>query len=278
MTRFSENQAKDKPRSVWIVNSNRWNSAITEYSLQLAHVLSKKYYVTYTGKTGCPSTKAANSLGVHVLPMDNFNLTQFDFFKVYHQKIRPFFVITVMGQETALLALVDKNKHETRIRFKGDNLATGLFRKVGFWFSHRSFDAFIAPSQLIEKQLRSQTKKMIYPIDLPRDGDIFKFNPDSLDDSSRNILIFGRLDPVKGHKEFMDIFRIYLDLNADNKDTMLHIYGREENTSFSELEKYAVSKGIGKNILFLEGSIDELGKVFSSMQLGDFIHRIRGHL
>jgi glycosyltransferase involved in cell wall biosynthesis len=257
---------KIKNRPVWVINSNRWNSAISDYSLKIALALNDVFDVVYSPLRGSPAEKRALQLGLKVIPIESFRLDEYDKFKHLKQNIDPYFIFTTGGKETTLLSLVKKTKYETRIRFRGDHLKSGLFRNLTFKFSHRNFDGFLTPCDLIKSQIRKLSRKKSRSIDLAVLDNQFNFEPDSVL-SPKRLLIFGRFDPVKGHKEFMNIFREHLLVTPDD-DTELHIYGREENISLSELRAEAEKNKISEKVVFKVGTIEDVPGEMRKATLG----------
>ena len=255
-------------RVVWILNSNRWGSAITEYTLQMARALSDRFEVVYTPLRSTPADKKAIELGLNVFPVDKFDGANLHFLKALKNKYSPAFIITAGGPDTYLVSKLKKNKYETRIRFRGDHLKYGLIRSLGFRLSHKSFDAFITPSDLIASQLKKKTNKKIKSIMLGVDADKFKIttSENSIGHKKR-IIIFGRLDPVKGHKEFISIFAHYKRQFPDH-DIELIIAGREENISKNELVDYAKHYGVEASVSFQMGTIKDVPKLLSSADIG----------
>ena len=255
-------------RVVWILNSNRWGSAITEYTLQMAKALSNRFEVIYTPLRSTPADKKAIELGLNVFPVEKFDGANLHFLKALKNKYSPAFIITAGGPDTYLISKLKKRKYETRIRFRGDHLKQGMIRSFGFRLSHKSYDAFITPCDLISEQLKKKTNKKIKSIMLGVDAERFKISAfDTLSEHKRRIIIFGRLDPVKGHKEFISIFANYKKKYPDSP-TELIIAGREENISKDELYACAEQYGVETSVSFNMGTIEDVPKLLSSADIG----------
>ena len=253
-------------RAIWVINSNRWNSAITEYTLQLALVLSKTFKVIYSPLRGSIPEKRALACGLTVIPFENFGISESDRFNYVKTQQTPFFIFTTGGKETTLLAFSQKPSHETRIRIKGDNLKSGWIRGFLFKTIHKTFDGFLVPSSIIAKQIKLTKKQKLNVIELGLNEKQFFYQRNVKIEEPR-ILIFGRLDPVKGHTRFMQIFSEFLKRNPDNK-TKLHIYGREENVKFEDLVTKAKSLGIDDKVVYKSGTIENVRNEMGAASLG----------
>lgn len=269
MTEAAIRQNKEKPkRGVWILNSNRWNSAITEYSLQLARALSSKYEVFYTAKIGTPAAARAAKMGLKVYPVDAFKVGELDKLRYIKERAKPYFVFTVGGQDTSMVSFLKKEKHETRIRFRGDHLKKGILRNILFKYSHKSFDGFLTPCELLANQLKPITTKKIKSIDLGIDSDAFSLNGYCQENqTTKKCLIFGRLDPVKGHREFLKIVASYKSKFPKTK-LKVQIFGREENLSKNEIIDVASALGVEDMIEFQIGTIENVGTVMANAHAG----------
>ncbi|MDB2447496.1 glycosyltransferase, partial [bacterium] len=86
-------------------------------------------------------------------------------------------------------------------------------------------------------------------------------------DMPNKILIFGRLDPVKGHERFFQIFREFRKLNPESTCRLL-VFGREENISFEDLEELAAKNEISDYVSFKSGTIENLSNELASVDIG----------
>jgi glycosyltransferase involved in cell wall biosynthesis len=263
-------KSEDQPykRVIWILNSNRWGSAISEYTLQMAQALSHKFDVIYSPLRSSPADKKAIKMGLNVFPVDKFNSSALDFLKGLKGRISPNFIITTGGPETFLVSKLKKSKFEVRIRFRGDHLKLGLFRKAGFKLAHRNFDAFLTPSKLIENQIKQISSRKVKTVLLGVDSDRFRVKKDvNRVDTHPKIMIFGRLDPVKGHEKFIEIFSVYKQTFPQDQ-TRLLIFGREENTSEKMLLSATRRYGVSDWVDFEIGTIENVPDVLSLVDVG----------
>lgn len=243
-------------KRVWHVSSNRWNSAITEYALSSARAcLAAGYDVVFSPLKDSPAEQRAKDLGLEILPLPGFGIFNIFQFSRLTKKIKPEIVIVYGGQETTLAALCIPQRTKL-IRFRGIALDVSKFaerwrQRLALWRVH----LVVTPSTILKATMTSFSRN-VEAIELGCDTERFFWRDyDSFKTSSRpEILIFGRLDPVKGHKEFLAFFAALLKEWPDHPcqehkgdfswRPLLHICGLEANVSESDLRTAAADLGL----------------------------------
>lgn len=276
-------------RRIHVVCSNRWNSAITEYSLSLAQALSKNYDVVFTPQRGSPAEKRALKAQLKVMPLESFRFSEQDRFRYLSNTIKPHFTFTFGGQESLLLSFKKKDKHECWVRVRGERYQKSRLSSKFFSLSHRKFDGFLTPCDLVKKDLlKVMPQKKIRTIALGLSSEKFYFFDGGQTGSNssqkansvqtgdqdlnnnknhKNFMIFGRLDPVKGHENFFKIFKTFTELYPHIKAKLI-VAGREENIRFDQLLEIAQSLGISKHVVFKKGTIEHLSKLLAQADVG----------
>ncbi len=229
-------------KRVWHINSNRWNSAITEYSLSSAKALTLSGWENiYSGLEGKPAVERAMSLGLSCFPFKNFGLGGVKRFRALKKAIKPDIIIVYGGPETSLCRLA----HDLPIyRFKGQD--ADLVKPVNKWrffLGHSHVTGVITPAvSLREKFLPFHANTTAVPLGC--DTKKFFFNGESR--GERPVLtIVGRLDPVKGHATFFLYFSLLLKAWASHLPRpLLRVIGEPANISVDQLFGFAEDVGL----------------------------------
>lgn len=224
--------------------SNRWNSAITEYALSAAKALA---LLKFENVFVCLEKKAAahraRSLGYIVEEVPEFSLRQMQLLSDLADRFNPSLIITYGGPEM-VLSWVMRNRAGRVIRVRGNLFHPKVFSRPLYRLAHRHIETVIAPSEFVKSKIPTRPKVHVLTIGI--DEREFRYITTPVDNSRPEVLIFGRLDPVKGHANFI---RLFANLLQDWRDEscpkpVLRIVGREENTKVGELESTAHHSGL----------------------------------
>ena len=232
-------------RRILHLASIRWNSAIAEYALSSVRALSMTGNMTkLVTLDESPLMKRALSHGLDVMGLPSFAMTQVLRARAVITEFKPDLIITHGGPETLLAGFACAGKTPLfRVRgyaVDGSGMLSGLTHDIG----QLGVKGIIAPSQSIADELKKISK--IPSAAVPLGIDCAKYFPgdDYLPLKRPKMLIFGRFDPVKGHREFMKIFKKILDQWKGPARPQLHIVGEPANLSVRHLEEYAAEEGL----------------------------------
>ncbi len=251
-------------KKVWIINSVRWNSAISEYALNLSRSIKDDYEVTLSLLKGKAPSHRASDFNIRCINFDDFSIINLADFKRIEKSIDPDIVICFSGAESFLARFLSKNRK--LIRFKGRDDDVG--KAIGGGFANRYIDQFLFPCDLIASTstlANSRFKKILLGCDDK------KFEPQKSRNKDRPIiLILGRLDPIKGHTEFIDFFSEFLNISSLSPKPILKIIGKDANLKASDIRDYAVSKGLklGEDIIVINEFIENIVDHIASSSVG----------
>ncbi len=245
-------------KKVWIINSVSWNSAISEYALNLSRSIKDDYEVTLSLLEGKAPSQRASNFDITCINFESFSLINLAVFKRIEKAIDPDIVICFSGAESFLARFLSKNRK--LIRFKGRDDDVG--KAIDGGFANRYIDHFLFPCELIASAsllVNSRFTKIFLGCDDK------KFEPKENKIQDRpSLLILGRLDPVKGHTKFIDLFAEFLNISSLSPKPILKIIGKDANLKASDITDYAASKGLklGEDIVvindFLENIVDHI--------------------
>ena len=237
-----------KGKKIWHLISNRWYSAITAYAINAAKALELQgHQCVFSPIKNTPGEKKACEAGLEVVSFSSFSIGQIVKFLKIHQSLKPDVIVLYGGPEEFLCKFLYGTPKAKLLRFQGNALKSKSYRFPRlFSFAHAHVDLFLSPSKRISHKLRKfKGVPSVSTICLGVDTKTFKphakANP--FDFNRRpEILIFGRLDPIKGHAEFIKLFKQLLrawDPNLVPKlpEPCLHILGLPANVSQEQLEK-----------------------------------------
>ena len=217
---------------IWHIVSNRWNSAIAEYALSAARAtkaLGAEILVTPLMST--PIEERLKTIGFEPTSIEHFGPGKYSALSKIARNFEPDVIITYGGPETTAAMLL-KGRAKL-IRFHGykseqKHPVASVARALG----HFHVDQVIAPSEFVAAGLRGTFAPPVDVVTLGCDTDVFQFK--AIPRAERpELLIFGRLDPVKGHREFLRVFKEILELAEKNKTPRpkLRIVGLAANLS-----------------------------------------------
>ncbi|OGS45984.1 MAG: hypothetical protein A2539_06630 [Elusimicrobia bacterium RIFOXYD2_FULL_34_15] len=241
-----------------------WYSGVTSYAIESSKGLSKKgHKIFFAGvKNGLP-LKVAGENGFETLVIcsrkNPFILKSVLKLKdlIQNKKIDIVNAHTGKGHFLAYLASIFSKNKFAIVRTKADD----MYPKRSFLSAKT--DKIIAASELIKKryiEIKTNPEKIaiIYQgIEIP----VLSEYPAP---EGPIIGMVGRLDPVKGHKYFLEAAAFVLKRFSNAK---FLIAGKEENIKYEELKVFAGKLGIEKNIQFV-GYVDNVYKFMSGCTIG----------
>jgi len=227
--------------------SNRWNSAITEYALSAAMALKGQGWRCVFSPLGdSPAESRSVGLGLETKSVPRYSAGGVLEVSKLLQDVKPDVIMTYGGPET-LLARIGRrlNPGVKVVRFRGHEVPEGqLFFKERHRLSHSHCDLIVTPASFLTEILRPASTCPVETVTLGVDAE--KYRCRDFDVSrSRDVVILGRLDPVKGHKEFMKTFATILRAWSEPSwRPRLHIIGEPANLSVLHLQQSAAEAGL----------------------------------
>jgi len=263
-------------KTVWHISSNRWNSAITEYVLSSALASQSLFErVVLSPLAYSPAEKRARAAGFEVMSLDKFRLSEWHRLRRLRDKITPDAVFLYGGPETSMSALMSWPEHCQIFRFRGQNFVNNSLFRLQQRLSLRHISCLLAPSESLKTKLTGTSNKPVFCVPLGIDNSKFRLDEQALTlakPERPELVIFGRLDPVKGHARFMKIFSLMLknEWSANQPRPLLHIAGRSEGLGQVELERVASSIGINieSDVKFTIGDIPNVAALLRRASLG----------
>jgi glycosyltransferase involved in cell wall biosynthesis len=256
-------------KKVWHLISNRWNSAITEYALSAARSLAEVGIENlFSPLAGSPAEKRAKLYGLRVSSFKGFSAKEAGTYKENFKSFQPDAVIVYGGPESFLARF---SPSKTRVfRFRGNEISTSFFSRLNQRFSLSHIEKIIVPGSPLLRDCRS-----IFGVDrvesiiLGCDTSAYKTILAARKTDRPRMMIFGRFDPVKGHKEFMQIFRSALDIWPENAPVpQLVIAGEPANNSVETLRIDALESGVAEHVVISAGRFSDVAEMMSSVSLG----------
>lgn len=249
--------------------SNRWNSAITEYALSSARSMKfLKYRNIFVCLKEKPVAVRAREAGFEVVEIDDFSVQNWSLFSDLAEKYSPDFVLTYGGPEM-IMCWPMRAEGRKLIRIRGNLFHPRLFNRSFYRMAHRHIDEIVAPSMYVKEQLPRRPGRLVVPIGI----DEREFTRQATKKMPRpELMIFGRLDPIKGHLNFIRLFAdLVLRWNTERcPKPVLKIAGREENTKVAELEASVYQHGliVGEDVIFETGTIENRALALSQATIG----------
>ncbi len=215
--------------------SNRWNSAICEYAVSTVHCCKELGHENFIiGLINRPFLFKAHEFCDDYKGFSSFNIWKILELKNIFLKFKPDIIFTYGGPEE-FLAQICKHKTTKHFRFRGDVKSKRLkiylaecFFPSQFAKNHFAVRGPIIPLGIDEKKFCHQ-----------------KENTKEKTLEKATVLIFGRFDPVKGHKEFMGLFKKIK--NCYQGEITLKIVGLEANIKAEDLRICAMDSELDLN-------------------------------
>jgi len=240
-----------------------WNSGITSYAMELSKgLLQNGHKIFFAGVKGALPLQIAKENGFEAVEICTRKspfifgsvLRLVKFVQLY--KIDIINAHTGKGHFLAYLTLLISHQKFALIRTKSDT----MYPKKSFLY--KKTKKIIAASEFIRRRYLNigiEPEKVItiyQGIKLPTSH--FPLP------TSHSVGIIGRLDPVKGHKYFLESASIVLKKFPDIK---FLIAGKEENIKYKELKELSRKLGIEKSVEFL-GYVKDVYDFMSKCTLG----------
>lgn len=262
---------------VWHIISNRWNSAITEYAISCAKSLQVQGIDNvFSALDNSPAHQRAQAGGLHCESFASFGLSDLPKFRRVFNKIEPNLVMLYGGKETFLSQLLPCNKGFKVIRFKGDELSARfnkrpfLLRLAGFHLDH-----YIAPNRKLAVELGSlQKNTKVSQINLGINEKHFFYRPCEQEAKATRpqLLLLGRLDPIKGHEAFLAIFAATLRIwpSGQNKvaKPRLKIVGQAANLSVDDIKNLILKENIEGDVDLVSERLTNVGDEMRKATIG----------
>ncbi len=233
------------------MSSNPWNSAITEYCLSSVRALSLCGYENHlTVLSGSPAAQRARDLELNYTTVSNFNFYSLYLFLKEFRRLSPDVVVVYGGKENVLSKFFPNSTPV--FRFRGYEITElNGFARLKYKLTHAHTEAVILPSKRLlsrHDQLTSGIRGECVMLGVD-ETKYFYTADEGVASDPYELLIFGRFDPIKGHREFMSLFReVLFILSNENISIQLHCIGNSENVSEEQLKQCAEELGISKYI------------------------------
>ena len=251
---------------IWLLSSNRWNSAVTEYALSSARALQMRGHdILFTPLAGSAAERRASDLGLPVRPLKHFSVGKV----IAHQRIdrafKPKVILTFGGPETFLARFCKK----PTIRVRGIDIDSQVWlAEARHKVSNSHVNAIVTPSRVLAEKVRTLAgSKQVVPVVLGCDTKKFQRSVAQYPKKPPNALIFGRFDPVKGHEQFLAVWRL---VRAQQPNATLRIVGEPANVSVEQIEKWVLREGlrIGQDVEIVSVRVQDVADLLSSASIG----------
>ncbi len=259
----------------WHFLSNRWNSAITEYAVSCARATELLGSdVHFFPLQGSPAEKRLAGL----LPLSgitHFGLSSLPKLMRVARDARPDVIFTYGGPETVIAGIIGRAVGSKVVRFRGEAMRSqsrvyALRQRLAM----NTVDLVFAPSERLAGELKSLgTRTPVELVTLGCDTSRFK-RPASLSltkESRPKLVIFGRLDPIKGHSSMIHLMARVLKQWGDLPERpTLHIVGEPANVTVAALELETRKAGlrVGDDVMFHSVRVQDVAGLLASTTLG----------
>ena len=255
---------------IWHIVSNRWNSAIAEYALSCARATKNiGADVLVTPLTGSPLEARLQAAGFEPASVEHFGPGKYPHMAQIARKFEPDVIITYGGPETTAALLLKGRARLIRFHgYKSDlsHPVAAIARALG----HFHVDKVITPSEFVASGLRGAFAPPVEVLTLGCDKDVYQFK-DIKRDVRPELLIFGRLDPVKGHREFLSVFKKILLLAEKNAAPRpkLRVVGLAANLSPLHISAEAQKAGVESQDMEIHcQKVSNVAELMSKVSLG----------
>jgi glycosyltransferase involved in cell wall biosynthesis len=263
-------------KKVLHVSAIRWNSAIAEYvisSLRSQNLFG--HDVKLVCLTDSPLSKRAEKHQIPFKGLASFGLSGILKVKKILDEYSPDVIVTYGGQETILFGLASGKKMPIiRVRGYSYTETNPLLQKM-----HDAglpgVKRIVVPSHEMKNQISQFSDIPVSAIQLGIDQEKFFFCPSKWEAKRYiDLLIFGRIDPVKGHREFIEVFahlkQFWKKYRTTDLPLRLKIIGEPANLSFVHLEKTAndFNMLLGDDIVLVNERVAHIEELMSETTLG----------
>lgn len=263
----------DRPAAVaWHLCSNRWNSAVTEYAISTAKAFRLLGFRSiFTATPESPAAKRAAAAGLEVALIKSFDWNQLGTLRALAKRIQPGVVVLNGGPETTLSQFFGVSGRCKFIRVRGVDFEDGLGFKLKHKLSHRHIDQVVVPGHDLGTKLGKTIGKRVTPITLGVDARVFTPDTTSRRASKPSLMVFGRLDPVKGHERLMKLFKqVRGRWPTGTPSPILEIIGEPANISAEQIRAVAQALALVPDIdwKLTDKRIDNVAKIMSGAAVG----------
>jgi len=262
-------------KTVWHLLSNRWNSAITEYALSSASAINQHqgWNSIFTPLSNSPAEQRAHQIGLRLETVESFSLLNLGSLQKIAAEIKPDVILVYGGPESFCARFLAR--HAKKIRFLGYAPEGGSYKPIDIlrYKLDTHIDHWLCPSLKMTTQFSKLTRKPTTPIMLGIDSERFSFvNPNTDPSIDRpEVVVFGRLDPVKGHEYAVTLMKkIITSWREQTPPPCLHIVGCEENIKIQDIKSYTSNAGLefGADVKLTTGRIENVSEVMSQAVVG----------
>ncbi|RYZ75205.1 MAG: hypothetical protein EOP04_33625, partial [Proteobacteria bacterium] len=217
-------------RVAWILCSNRWNSAITEYALRTAQALEVRgWQARISALPNSHCERRAKGYGVAEQSSHfKFRLSTILALNTIRKTLKPDIILTFGGPET----FISRFLQTPVVRFRGQDKdlthpVSTLEAKLNLNFCK----GLLTPAKIIQEKFAvALPQKPIASILLGLDSKTFHYQTRT--EPRPTLLIVGRLDPIKGHREFFKTFQNLIQSWPSSRPRpFLKIIGQRSNVS-----------------------------------------------
>ena len=229
-------------KTFWILVSNRWYSAITAYAIATAKALQQlNHNCVITPLWGSPGHKHAEKAGLSVQAFKSFGLSQAKACRKAYQDLKPDAIFVFGGPETTLMFCLPKSAYV--VRFRGQDKELEKNHRF-LSLTHSRVDSVLTPSKTYTTFFKQKYHTPVHTVPYGLSEKDFYFEDIKKDDRPV-ILLVGRLDPIKGHREFFEYYKKLMAVwPRENKKPLLRIVGQKANLAPEDLEQYASNLGL----------------------------------
>lgn len=254
-------------KTVWHLCSNRWNSAITEYALRSAQSLQLVGWKSVLSAK--PSSHCERRAEEYSVKGPSFEFKVKDLFALRDARrvIQPDLIVTYGGPETFLARFLGVPV----VRFRGqDSDLTDEISPLAARLNLGFCRAILTPAKKVQLRFQNALRRVpVFSVVLGLDASIFKARPRI---TKRPVLmIVGRLDPIKGHAEFLRIYRDLLEVWPEHKPKpYLEIIGQKSNVSPDSLHELAQNLKLarGEDYEIIDQRVQDLPERMANATLG----------
>ncbi len=259
-------------KTVWHLISNRWNSAITEYALSSAVAVDRQdgWCSVFTPLLNSPASQRAQQLKLNTQPVQDFKLSSLGDLRKLAKEIKPDILCFYGGPEAFLGRFLGSSK---KIRFMRHARGPfGMLDYIRYRYLDSHIDHWLCPAARMRNGLSAVVSRPVSSIILGIDDQRYSYQKISDVSNSRpEVLIFGRLDPVKGHEYAIKLMKAVINnWTYDSPPPFLHIAGCEENLTASDIELYTKQQQLafGSDVKVTTGRINDVAMMMSEATLG----------
>jgi glycosyltransferase involved in cell wall biosynthesis len=157
------------------------------------------------------------------------------------------------------------------VRFRGQDVEPGALAGLKHQLAHAHVDLLLAPSRGLAAKLRQlDTQRPVVAVTLGCDA--ARYAPVAAAAPARpEILLLGRLDPVKGHERALALLRLIINnWQGPGAPPCLHFIGEPANLSVTHLQHRAAALGlaVGSDVVITARRVESLAAALSSATLG----------